>query len=47
MDRFLNWFIPCLIGVQFTVLGLLKIYGLWRGVVGGAGKPFATRLCGT
>jgi hypothetical protein len=41
------WLIPALIGVQFTLLGSLKLYGLMRGVVGGAEKPFMTRLCGT
>jgi hypothetical protein len=44
---FADWFIPALLGVQFTLLGLLKLYGLWKGVVGGADKPFVTRLCGT
>ena len=44
---FADWFIPALLWVQFTLLGLLKLYGLWKGVVGGADKPFVTRLCGT
>ena len=43
----LSAIIPALIGVQFTLLGSFKLYGLCRGVVGGADKPFATRLCGT
>jgi len=47
MVSFIDWFIPALIGVQFTLLGSLKLYGLSRGVVGGADKPFVTRLCGT
>jgi hypothetical protein len=42
-----DWLIPALIGAQFTLLGSLKLCGLWKGVVGGADKPFATRLCGT
>jgi hypothetical protein len=41
------WFIPALIGVQFILIGSLKFYGMWKGVVGGADKPFVTRLCGT
>ena len=44
---FINWFIPALLGLQFTLLGSLKLYGFFRGVVGGADKPFVTRLCGT
>jgi hypothetical protein len=47
MISFINWFIPAFIGVQFTLLGCLKLYGLSRGVVGGADKPFMIRLCGT
>ena len=47
MISFVGWFIPALLGVQFTLLGSLKLYGLSRGVVGGADKPFVTKLCGT
>jgi hypothetical protein len=47
MISFIDWFIPALIGVQFTLLGSLKLYGLCKGVVGGADKPFVTKLCGT
>jgi hypothetical protein len=47
MISMIAWFIPALIGVQFTVLGSLKLYGLWKGVVGGADKPLVTKLCGT
>jgi hypothetical protein len=42
-----DWFVPALIGVTFTLVGSLKLYGLSRGVVGGADKPFVTQLCGT
>lgn len=42
-----DWLPPAVIGVTFTSLGILKLYGLSRGVVGGGDKPFATRLCGT
>jgi hypothetical protein len=38
---------PGLVGVTFTIVGTLKLWGLSRGVVGGAGQPFAKRLCGT
>ncbi len=35
------------VGLTFTALGVAKLIGLRRGIVGGAGKPLATRLCGT
>jgi hypothetical protein len=47
MISFVGWFIPALLGVQFTLLGLVKLYGLSTGIVGGADKPFVTRLFGT
>jgi hypothetical protein len=42
-----DWLPPAVVGVTFTLLGSLKLYGLSRGVVGGADKPFVTKLCGT
>ena len=47
MISFIDWFVPALVGMTFTLLGSLKLYGLAKGVVGGADKPFATKLCGT
>lgn len=47
MITFTDWFIPALIGTTFTLLGSLKLFGLSRGIVGGANKPFMTKLCGT
>jgi hypothetical protein len=47
MISLIDYFIPALIGVQFTLLGSLKLYGLARGVVGGADKRFVVKLCGT
>jgi hypothetical protein len=38
---------PALVGGFFTSIGVLKLYGLRSGIVGGARKPFAQRLCGT
>jgi hypothetical protein len=35
------------VGLPFTVLGVLKIYGLSRGLVGGREKPMACRLMGS
>jgi hypothetical protein len=40
MTSFINWFVPTAIGVQFILLGSLKLYGLGMGIVGGADKPF-------
>jgi hypothetical protein len=47
MIIFLDWFLLATVGLMFTILGSLKVWGLTRGIVGGAGKPFAQRLCGT
>jgi hypothetical protein len=41
------WLAPALIGLTFTLLGALKLYGLSRGVVGGADKPLVTQFCGS
>ena len=30
-----------------TILGSIRLWGLKRGIVGGAGKPVVQRLCGT
>ena len=40
-----GWLPPALVGTTFTLLGTLKLYGFLKGVVGGADKPFVTRLC--
>jgi len=42
-----GWLPALLVGTTFTLLGCLKIYGVCKGVVGGAEKPFVTQLCGT
>ena len=47
MTSFIDWLVPACIGLTFTLIGSLKLYGLSRGVVGGADKPFVTQLCGT
>jgi hypothetical protein len=47
MVSFIDWFIPALVGLQFTLLASLKLYGLRKGVLGGADKPLTARLCGT
>jgi hypothetical protein len=47
MVVFSDWFPPALAGLTFTILGGIKLWGLNRGIVGGAGKPAVQRLCGT
>jgi hypothetical protein len=47
MPAFGDWFPLAAVGLTFTVLGSLKLWGLKQGIVGGAGKPFTQRLCGT
>ena len=40
--------LPCaLVGVAFTSLALVKIYGFSRGIVGGGCKPLSQRVCGS
>jgi len=40
--------LPCaLVGVAFTALGLIKVYGFSRGIVGGGCKPLSQRVCGS
>jgi hypothetical protein len=47
MPAFPEWFPQALVGVTMTSFGLLKLYGLRRGIVGGKDKTFAQRACGT
>jgi hypothetical protein len=47
MISFFDWFPPTLVGVLFVALGSLKLFGLYKGVVGGRDKPLAVKLCGT
>ncbi len=42
-----DWLPPALVGLTFTALGLLKVYGLTRGIVGGSCKPASQRICGS
>jgi phosphohistidine phosphatase SixA len=36
-----------MVGISFTALAAVKIYGMRRGIVGGGGKPFMQRACGS
>ena len=47
MLTFSDWFPQATVGLTFTIVGSLKLWGLNRGIVGGAGKPVVQRICGT
>jgi hypothetical protein len=47
MPAFAAWFPPLIVGVTMTIFGTLKLYGLYRGSVGGRDKTFVQRACGT
>ena len=47
MISFADWFPLATVGLMFTLLGGIKLWGLKQGIVGGADKPFTQRLCGT
>jgi hypothetical protein len=42
-----DWIPQVVVGLSFITLACLKFYGLYRGIEGGAKRPFAQRLCGT
>lgn len=42
-----DWFPLATVGLMFTLLGGIKLWGLKEGIEGGAGKPVVQRLCGT
>lgn len=41
-----DWLVPALVGVTFITLGLLKVYGWRKGIVGGGDKSASCRLLG-
>jgi hypothetical protein len=47
MISFADWFPLATVGLTFTLLGSLKLWGLKQGIVGGADKPLTQRSCGT
>ena len=47
MLPFSDWFPLATVGLTFTLLASLKLWGLNRGIDGGAGKPVVQRICGT
>lgn len=46
MTTFSECLPPAAVGATFTTIGLLKVYGLRKGVIGGGGKPISCRLLG-
>ena len=47
MIGFSDWLPLATVGLTFTILGSIKLWGLKRGIVGGGDKPVVQRLCGT
>ena len=41
-----DWLPNAAVGVTFTTLGCLKVYGWKKGIIGGGGKPAVCRLYG-
>jgi hypothetical protein len=41
-----DWLIPICVGLPFTLLGCLKLYGWRHGIEGGRDKPLGQQLCG-
>jgi len=46
MNSLADWLPPLAVGLPFTTLGLLKVYGFRKGIIGGGGKPASCRLLG-
>jgi hypothetical protein len=42
-----EWLPMAMVGLMFTGIGSLKLWGLRRGITRIAGKPVAQRFCGT
>jgi hypothetical protein len=47
MNSSMDWLIPLFVGVTFLTVGSLKLYGVIRGITGGADKPVLEKLCGS
>ncbi len=41
-----DWLPLAAVGAVFTTVGLLKVYGFRKGLIGGGGKPMVCRLLG-
>ena len=42
-----DWLPLAAVGVTFTTVGLLKVYGFRKGIIGGGGRPALCRLLGS
>jgi hypothetical protein len=47
MVPFEDWFPLATVGATFSILGVLKLYGRSRGIVGGGDKPWQDRVVGS
>ena len=47
MNALINALPLLIVGVSFTSVGALKIYGRAKGIVDGGGKPVSSRLMGS
>jgi hypothetical protein len=47
MSTIADWLPQAMVGLTFTTLGCIKLWGLKRGIAGGSDRPFVKRLCGT
>jgi hypothetical protein len=46
MTALADWLPNTLVGITFTALGLIKVVGWQKGIVGGGGQPASCRLMG-
>jgi len=44
---FVEWMVPFIVGLTFTIFGSLKLYGVVWGIEGGRDKPAFQYVCGT
>lgn len=42
-----DWLPLSCIGLTFSAMGIAKVYGRRCGIIGGGGKPWSTRMCGS
>ena len=47
MSEVINALPLLIVGLSFTTVGVLKIYGRTKGIIGGGGKPASVRLLGS
>jgi hypothetical protein len=47
MIAFGDWFPLLTVGILFTTIGFLKLYGFKHNIIGGGGRPWSTRVRGS